>query len=105
MRKALFCFFLSLSFLYVGSVASATAEYKDENVTIQIYDTPCTSEAVKKLGYDKKLIDLARAGKVSYKGKILEMCWIYNDGEIDIVDETGDTGSIPAIAFKLKDAI
>lgn len=81
-----------LSFLYVGSVLAATVEYKDENVTIQLYDGPCVSEKMVALAHteqDKETIKSYQAAKVVYKGKVLEACWVFDVNHIDIVDEEG----------------
>ena len=81
-------------FLLFGSAFAETVEYKDSNVTIQLYDTPCISEKMTSLAKtqeDKETIKLYNAGKVSFKGKVLEACWVLDGDHIDIVDEEGQT--------------
>lgn len=93
-----------LSFLLVGVASAATVEYKDDNVTIQLYDTPCVSPkmiALAQTEQDKESIKQYNAGKVVFKGKQLEACWVLDVDHIDIVNEEGQTAeNISPLIFK-----
>ena len=102
--------FLILSFLFVAATASAaTVEYKDDNVTIQLYDTPCVSEkmvAMARTEEDKATIKLYNAAKVSFKGQVLEACWVFDQDHIDIVDEAGQSAeNVSPSIFKMVQEI
>jgi hypothetical protein len=94
---------LSLLFLFATSALAATVEYKDQDITIQLYDGPCVS---------KKILDMtgpvpgANAAKVSFKDKVLEACWILDVDHIDLIDENGEVAEnvSPAI-FKVVPAL
>lgn len=83
MKKLLFAALLMFS----AWASAATVEYKDDNVTIQLYDTPCTYEKVIAIVGDVKG---AKAANVAFKEKVLEACWILDVDHIDIIDETGE---------------
>lgn len=108
MRKLLSV--LSL-FLFVGVAFATTSkqpqvlEYKDEQMTVQLYDTPCVNKDIHDMGYPKELLDKSHAVVVTVPGLQLEGCWVANDGRVDIVVETGETGSIPMFVFKVVDPI
>ena len=85
MKQLLAALFL---FLLVGVASAATVEYKDDNVTVQLYDTPCVSEKIVAL---VGKIDGAQAAQISFKGQVLEACWVLDGDYIDIIDEEGQT--------------
>ena len=89
----------------VARSQSISAEYKDENVTIQLYESPCVSKPILAMGFDAQLIAISKAAKVVTKDVQLDACWIMNDGEVDLVTEDGQTGSVPVQFFHKVDPI
>lgn len=95
---------LFAALLLFSTVASAaTVEYKDDNVVIQLYDTPCVSEKIEALVGS---VDGANAASITSKGQVFEACWILDVDHIDIIDEQGRTAeNVSPSIFKVVPAI
>jgi hypothetical protein len=90
---------LVIAALLAAGPAMADYVLKTESGYIRLQDAPCTHA---------KVLDLLRPqfhsefrhGYLVFKGKQLAACWIFKDGEVTIIDEEGDGGSVPVDAFK-----
>lgn len=75
--------------------------------TIVLTAEPCTSKKVAKAHPGHADLDKHGTARVTYRGKQLEACWSYlsEQGVVEIIDETGDSGMVPASAFKPVDPV
>lgn len=101
-RSALTWFLASalLGLLLLGGCAGVQtrtpiAVHRDANVAVALFAEPCSSPKVKALIPAEWLAQFQLAD-VLWQGKHYEACWTPTDGGSLIVDETGDSGFIPA---------
>lgn len=99
---ALFAFVLVLP----QGARAETFIAKGEHTTIVLTTEACTSDKVRKAHPDKDLKKLGTA-RVTYEGKLLEACWgaDFHTNVIEIIDETGDGGSVPMQYFRPVDPV
>lgn len=81
---------------------SAFAGFSGEpapGVTLRLEDTPCVNETIRsyiKPGYK----DTLSSGAATLRGAPLEVCWVYMDGELFIIDENGRYGTVDRTKMK-----
>ena len=90
---------LGLILLSIGCASVRSREpvavYRDANVAVALFAEPCSSAKVRAL-IPAEVAAQFRDAAVKWQGKTLEACWATIDGGSLIVDETGDSGFIPA---------
>lgn len=74
--------------------------YQDSRMTVTLIHDACLNQkALSQIA--PKHHGFFRAGIVIWEGKTIGMCWAFTqDGYVQIVDETGDSGVLPLSAFK-----
>lgn len=81
---------------------AASVEAKGQGVTVTLHDTPCVEQDI--LANIKEEFQAGfRQGAVVFNGKKLRACWTTDEsipGQVFIVDETKDSGTLPMGAFK-----
>jgi hypothetical protein len=70
---------------------------------VRIWDEPCAFQDVLKVIADKDLATDFRAGQsISPKGEKLNLCWIFDEGRVFLIDSNSDYGSVDPRNFKDK---
>lgn len=97
-KRLLLC--LTQAFGLFGQ-ALADAVFVGQDVQVTVYHKPCTgrvADIVAALKVPKELV--FQKAKVVYQGQTLEACWVTTQGQVLIIDETGDGGAIPEQLFQ-----
>jgi hypothetical protein len=100
---------IGLIVLFLGNAAIAAPQMmvaEQPNLTVRLFPQPCIAEKV--LPYTSAVAPGKDfyAGSVTYRGKEYVSCWaVLDQTHVLVVDETGDAGAVPLMAFRLVDAI
>lgn len=84
------------------SAHAASVEAKGQGFTVTLHDTACAEQDILANIKDEFKADFRQAA-VIYQGKKLRACWTTDEsipGQVFIVDETKDSGTLPMGAFK-----
>lgn len=77
-----------------------TVVYQDKNMTVTLVTDACLNPRVLARIHPKEH-GFFQAGTVNWKGEVFGLCWtVLQDGNVLIVDETGDAGVLPMTGFK-----
>ena len=81
-----------------SSKAASMEAHLGKNTIITLFDTPCENKAVLdqiKPEYHQQF----QAGMVVWGEGKRELCWTISDGDVVILDETGDGVELPILMF------
>jgi hypothetical protein len=73
-----------------------SVRYQLQDVTAQLHDTPCVNASVQQMLREP---DQFRAADIVWQGQPFSGCWAVIGTQIIMVDETGDSGVLPAEGF------
>lgn len=90
--------------LSVGAEAVAALVYQIEGLKVTILSSPCSDPTVLSL-VKEEFRSIMQAANVVFQDQFLNACWTYDmvNNVVVIVDQTGDSGSIPLEAFQPVD--
>ena len=107
MKTALWVLVLILFFFALQAVAKSDVKMvaRSGDDVITLTTKPCTDSKVMSsmlaaMQVSPEVSKAARHGTYLFQGKVLEICWLASNGRVSIVDEDGDTGTVPMGAFR-----
>ena len=96
---------LLLAVFGIANAAPIAMVLETPDLKLRLFATPCVAPAILKQ-IKPELREKFRAGNETDHGRDLELCWVIADeANVFIVDEDGDSGSVPMSAFKPADIL
>ena len=73
--------------------------HQDKNVTVRLFSEPCANDKVLE-HIEPEYQPRFHAGVSTWQGADFQLCWTVVDDQVFVVDETGDSGTVPVVGFK-----
>ena len=91
---------LLAALLAAGPAMADELEFRNGKTFIRLQDKACESQRVLSI-LRSDVHDRFRSGYMQHEGRLIQLCWTLEGNDVIVVDEDGDGGAVPAIAFSL----